>query len=95
MSFPKGKQERDWLKTRKKWMKLNPPTHEGYWFCVVGYAALDKYALTVDHDVSRSRDPSKRHELDNLNPMCYYHNNDKGSKTLKEYMDSNPRRRCI
>lgn len=87
-------QQAEWSKTRKRWIKDHPPTHEGYWFCVVGFKALDKDSLTLDHDVSRSRDPSLRHEGENLNPMCGYHNYLKGSKTLEEFLASKPDRRC-
>lgn len=89
-----GKAFNAWTVTRKKWIKKNPPSHEGYWYCVVGGGHLTQYTMTLDHDISRSRNPKLRYKLDNLNPMCSWHNNDKGSRSLAEYLATNPSRRC-
>lgn len=92
-----------WARTRKKWIRDNPPDHAGYWYCVVGGGALTidqdlvGYGacwLTLDHDISRSRDPSKRHDRENINAMCGCHNRKKGSRSLKEFKDSKPHLRC-
>lgn len=95
---------RRWAKTRKRWIRENPPPHGGnYWYCVVGGRALTNdpelmaygvLMLTLDHDISRSRDPSMRHDTENLNPMCMYHNTEKGSKSLEEYLATNPSKQC-
>ena len=87
-------QKDEWRKTKAQWIKDNPPTHEGYWYCVVGFKALDKDSLTLDHDIPKGRNPSKRHSQVNLNPMCSWHNYLKGSRTLKEFLDSKPDLRC-
>ena len=89
-----GKQRNLWIATRKKWIKENPPDFSGYWYCVVGGGALTIDTMTLDHDLSRSRAPQMRQELNNLNPMCGKHNFLKGSKSLKEFNDSNPDLRC-
>lgn len=92
-----------WARTRKKWIRENPPPYGGFWYCVVGGRALtneqDKLDygalwLTLDHDTARSRDPSLRHELENLNPMCGYHNGRKGSRSLRQYLMTNPNKQC-
>lgn len=97
-------QHREWVKTRKKWIKENPPIWGGYWYCVIGGRALtddpEKLAygalpLTLDHDIARSRDQSLRHELDNLNPMCGYHNSMKGSRNLYSFKLSKPPKACL
>lgn len=41
-------------------------------------------AVTVDHVVARTRDPSKRFDLDNLKPACWYCNDLKGSKSVDQ-----------
>lgn len=94
MSLKYGKHYWKWKHTREKWIKQNQPSHEGYYFCVVGYRAMTVDEMTLDHDVSRSRDPAKRYDFDNLNPMCGYHNSLKGSKSLQEFLDSNPDLNC-
>lgn len=40
--------------------------------------------VTLDHVVSRSRDPSKRFNRDNLQPACIYCNEMKGSRSLDQ-----------
>ena len=93
-----------WLKVRKQWIKLHPPEYGGYWYCVVGGGALTDDTsnldygaklLTIDHDIPRSRAPHLVFEFDNLKPMCAYHNQDKGSKSLRQYLASKPDKRCL
>lgn len=93
MSSKKSELEK-WAKTRAEWIKRNPPNHQGHWYCVVGGKALDKYEMTLDHAIPRGRAPHLRHDLANLNPMCYFHNSDKGSKSLEEYRAKNPSKKC-
>jgi 5-methylcytosine-specific restriction endonuclease McrA len=40
--------------------------------------------LTLDHVVSRSRDPSKRFDQSNLKPCCWWCNTLKGSRSLEQ-----------
>jgi 5-methylcytosine-specific restriction endonuclease McrA len=40
--------------------------------------------ITLDHVISRSRDSTKRFDLSNLRPACFYCNDKKGSKTLEQ-----------
>lgn len=85
-----GKQTKQWFLTRATWIKKHPPTVEGkYWICYLQIhpwcpVRLDIEHLTLDHVVSRSKDPSKRFAADNLKPACIYCNNQKGSKSLDQ-----------
>lgn len=40
--------------------------------------------VTIDHVVARTRDYSKRFDLDNLRPACWYCNDLKGSKSVDQ-----------
>ena len=93
-----------WLKLRKQWIKENPPDYGGYWYCVVGGRALSNkksmldygaLPLTLDHEIPRSRAPELVLELTNLKPMCTYHNNDKGSRSLLQYLATKPNKNCL
>lgn len=94
--------DREWVKTTNEWKKLNPPSHEGYYFCVVGHSALSDgksdtiggLQFNLDHDDSRARRPDRKYDLTNLNPICPRHNREKGSRTLKQYLDSKPSLKC-
>lgn len=97
------KQAKWWSKTRQEWIDNNPPTYGGYWYCVVGGRALTNelerldygaLPLTLDHDLARSRAPDRRHDLENLNPMCEYHNTLKGSLSLLQFLATKPPKRC-
>lgn len=85
-----GKQTKQWLITRATWIKKNPPPIEGkYWQCYLQIhpwcpVRIDVEHLTLDHVVSRSRDPSKRFSAENLRPACIHCNGVKGSKSLDE-----------
>jgi len=83
-----------YLKARKDWMKNNPPTFEGYYFCHYGYKALDY--LVVDHKNGRDGDLLTDH--DNFVASCSFHNMLKGSMKYDrfiQYLKDNPRyRQC-
>lgn len=85
-----GKTTKQWLITRSTWIKKNPPPIEGkYWLCYLRIhewcpVRIDIAHLTLDHVVSRTRDPSKRFTLDNLKPACMYCNQKKGSQSLDQ-----------
>lgn len=100
----KGKVAKNWDKDRAKWLK---DTNDGSdtWRCVVGGRMLSNNKLlleqfpnilpiTVDHEISRTRDPSKRREQSNYGAMCNFHNTDKGSRSLDEYLASDPNPKC-
>lgn len=74
------KLERQWLKTRKLWIKENPPNHEGYYICAIGGDWVPANAMKLDHIIPRSNRPDLRFVLNNLQPTCERHNNQKGSK---------------
>jgi 5-methylcytosine-specific restriction endonuclease McrA len=84
-----GKTTKQWLITRATWIKKNPPTiDDRYWECYLRIhpwcpIRLDIKSLTVDHVVSRTKDPSQRFTQTNLKPACTYCNNMKGSRSLE------------
>ena len=90
-----GKYTKQWFITRATWIKKNPPPIEAqYWECYLQIhpwcpKLIDINALTLDHVVSRTRDPSKRFNLSNLKPACTYCNNMKGSRSLDKIQDGN------
>ena len=93
-----GKYAKQWMVTRATWIDRNPPPIEGkYWICYLQIhewcpVKLTEKTLTLDHIVSRSRDPSLRFAADNLKPACGYCNNEKGSRSLEEVMASKGKR---
>jgi 5-methylcytosine-specific restriction endonuclease McrA len=78
-----GKIARQWIDTRREWIKQNPEP----WQCYICGIPLDINTMTLDHVVARTRDPSLRFELKNLAPCCYKDNNDKGSLSLEQYLE--------
>jgi 5-methylcytosine-specific restriction endonuclease McrA len=85
-----GKTTKQWYITRATWIRKNPPPIEGqFWECYLKIhpwcpGRIDVAHLTLDHVVSRSRDPSLRFNLENLKPSCIYCNEMKGSRTLEQ-----------
>jgi 5-methylcytosine-specific restriction endonuclease McrA len=83
-----GKTTKQWLVTRATWIRKNPPPiDDRYWECYLQIhpwcpRRIDITQLTIDHVVSRSREPSLRFNLDNLKPACQWCNTAKGSKSL-------------
>ncbi len=67
-----------------------PPTIEGqYWECYLRIhpwcpVKLDIEHLTLDHVVSRTRDPKLRFNQQNLKPACIHCNGMKGSRSVDE-----------
>lgn len=84
-----GKYTKQWLVTRAKWIRSNPPPIDGqYWMCYLQIhpwcpKKISIEQLTLDHVVARSADPSKRFSAANLKPACYYCNEKKGSRALE------------
>lgn len=81
----KNKHRRLWEKTRKQWLRDNPPNHEGYYVCDYCYKWVGSSEVTLDHMDARSRRPDLRYDKENLTPSCYQCNNKKGSKSYKEF----------
>lgn len=88
-----GKVGKKWVETRHEWLKKNA-NNSNTWTCVVGGGLLVIDTVTLDHDLSRSRRPDLRFDHDNLKPMCLFHNTDKGSRSLEEYLASQPDMKC-
>lgn len=97
-----GKKAKQWIVTSKEWKILNPPDHQGYWYCKVGGAALTDskqdsiggLKLNLCHDVSRARDSTLSNDLYNIFPGCQTHNRGQGSMTLLEYLATDYIRHC-
>lgn len=85
-----GKYTKQWILTRATWIKKNPPPIDGkYWECYLRISPycpgrVDITTITLDHVVSRSRDPSQRFNMDNLRPACMPCNEMKGSRSLDQ-----------
>lgn len=85
-----GKQTKQWFITRATWIRRNPPPIDGkYWECYLRIhewcpVRVDVAHLTLDHVISRTRDPKKRFAQNNLKPACIYCNEMKGSRSLDE-----------
>lgn len=85
-----GKQTKQWFVTRASWIRRNPPPIDGkYWECYLRIhpwcpVRIDLRHLTLDHVVSRTRDPKKRFSQANLKPACLPCNKMKGSRSLDQ-----------
>lgn len=75
-----GKVSKEWLKTRRAWLKANPPNFEGYYECYLCHKWVPAEDITLDHVISRTRAPGRRQDISNLEPCCSKCNSDKGSK---------------
>ena len=93
-----GKTTKHWFITRAAWLRHNPPTIDGqYWECYLQIhewcpVRLSVETITLDHVISRSKAPGLRFNADNLRPACRYCNDMKGSKSLKQVMESTGKR---
>lgn len=85
-----GKLAKQWFITRATWIRKNPPPIDGlYWECYLHIhpwcpIRIDLEHLTLDHVVSRTRDPKQRFNANNLKPCCIHCNGMKGSRSLDE-----------
>ena len=85
-----GKTTKQWFITRATWIRKNPPPiNNKYWECYLRISPycpvqIDIAHLTLDHVVSRTRDPSQRFNLANLKPACLPCNTMKGSRALDQ-----------
>lgn len=85
-----GKNAKQWLITRATWIRKNPPPIDGkFWICYLQIhpwcpVRVDIGHLTLDHVVSRTKDPSLRFKLSNLKPACLPCNEMKGSRRLDD-----------
>lgn len=79
----KGKRALLWDRTRKKWLKENPPSFEGYYVCHICNRHVLSTEVTLDHVIPRSRKPSGLTDFSNIKPAHYTCNSIKGSKSHK------------
>lgn len=87
-----GKVTTKWLRHRATWFDNHPPDDRGFYYCFYCKAigvneGLTRREATLDHWISRGRDPSRRYDDSNLVVACYFHNKDKGSRSGDEYID--------
>lgn len=75
----RGKHANLWQKTRKEWIRLNPPNHQGYYVCWMCGRWVPASEMELDHVQARSRHPERRYDLTNLRPSCHKCNSQKGS----------------
>lgn len=75
-----GKKKRDWIAFRKKWIKNNPPNHEGYYICYMCGIWVIPQDMELDHVLSRSRHPELVFDESNIRPSCHICNHKKGSR---------------
>jgi len=99
---PKGKVAKNWDKDRAAWVKATN-TGNDTWRCIIGGGRLTNnkllmeygyLPLEVDHEISRTRDPSKRREQSNFGSICNKHNSGKGSMTKEQYLSTSPDLQC-
>lgn len=88
-----GKTTKQWFVTRATWIRKHPPDADGYWYCYLQIhewcpIKLTIETLTLDHVVSRSRDPKLRFNQENLKPSCRYCNGEKGSRSYEAVMEA-------
>jgi 5-methylcytosine-specific restriction enzyme A len=63
-----GKRGKLWIKTRKEWIKLNPPNFQGYWTCDICKKWTEN--IDLDHIKKRGSHPELLTDLSNLRPLC-------------------------
>lgn len=63
-----GKRGLQWQATRRKWLKLHPPNHQGYWVCDI--CGVWTAQIDLDHIKKRGSHPELLNDLTNLRPLC-------------------------
>lgn len=86
-----GKVTSKWLKFRADYFASHPPDERGFYYCYYCKAidvneGLTRREATLDHWISRSRNPALRFDESNIVIACYRHNKDKGSRSGDEYI---------
>lgn len=74
-----------WLACRKAWFALNPPDYRGLYVCALCANLVHKKEVTLDHIITRSRDPKLKYDLDNLQPAHFLCNQLRGSMTMEAW----------
>jgi 5-methylcytosine-specific restriction endonuclease McrA len=74
-----------WNACRAAWFDLNPPDHQGYYQCALCPQMVLKTETTLDHIITRSRDPKLKYVLENLQPAHYVCNNQRGSMSMEAW----------
>lgn len=74
-----------WIACRKAWFDQNLPNHQGRYKCALCGKSVLKEETTLDHIVTRSRDPKLKYDLKNLQPAHFLCNHARGSLTMEEW----------
>lgn len=77
-----GKTAKEWLQTRREWVKLNPPNHQGFWVCGLCGRWVHESEMELDHIEPRGSHPELRYEHSNLQPTHIACNRLKGSQRV-------------
>ena len=75
-----GKQGKLWQKTRREWIKQNPPGFRDEYTCGLCGAWVHIKGMELDHIKPRGAYPELRYDLDNLQPTHRLCNQTKGSR---------------
>jgi 5-methylcytosine-specific restriction endonuclease McrA len=75
----RGKRAIAWEKTRREWLRDNPPNFEGYYVCYICSKWILAADVTLDHVIARSKRPDLLTDMTNLRPCCGLCNSMKGS----------------
>lgn len=77
-----GRKGKLWLKTRREWLRENPPNFQGYYVCHICGTWVHEKGMELDHVIPRSRKPDGLTDFENLKPSHSLCNSNKGSKIL-------------
>lgn len=67
-------------RTRRAWIKANPPNHQGYWVCGICKRWVHESEMELDHILPSGKYPHLIAEFSNLQPTHHKYNSEKGSK---------------
>lgn len=70
-----------------EWFRLNPPEHDGYWYCYLGISPYCLRRMTnpevcLEHVYPKNKYPALRYEVLNLKASCSFCNELKLSNTI-------------
>jgi hypothetical protein len=86
------KHRREREQTNREWFEANPPPiDDTFWICYISKHPQCPYYLTretvvPEHDKSKARAPSERHNIKKIYPACTFDNEAKGSLSAEEYL---------
>lgn len=84
MKIRPGKISKAWIKTRREWIKANPPNHQGYWYCYICRQWVHETDMELDHVEPRGSGGVEKNRMGNLRPTHATCNRLKGSKHITD-----------